>query len=83
MGTPTHDILRICGPVQTCNYCTPQANLEKEVQREKALAEAEGRIKENRENEDVNRRALITRLEEERKKAIEAIETTFRQVALL
>jgi len=54
-----------------------QANLEKEVEREKALAEAEGRIKENRENEDVNRRAMQLRLEEERKKLVEAINTTF------
>lgn len=48
------------------------------MQREKALAEAEGRIKENRENEDVNRRQMLARLEEERKKAIESIEATFR-----
>lgn len=54
-----------------------QANLEKEVEREKALAEAEGRIKENRQNEDVNRRAMQLRLEEERKKLVEAINTTF------
>ncbi|KAA6424075.1 MAG: ATPase family AAA domain-containing 3-B-like [Trebouxia sp. A1-2] len=54
-----------------------KANLEKEVEREKALAEAEGRIKENRENEDVNRRAMQLRLEEERKKLVEAINTTF------
>ena len=57
--------------------CALQANLEKEVEREKALAEAEGRIKENRENEDVNRRAMQLRLEEERKKLVEAINTTF------
>ena len=55
-----------------------QADLEKSVQREKALAEAEGRIKENRENEDINRRQMLARLEEERKKAIESIEATFR-----
>lgn len=54
-----------------------QANLEKEVEREKALAEAEGRIKENRQNEDVNRRAMQLRLEEERKKLVAAINTTF------
>ena len=54
-----------------------QANLEKEVEREKALAEAEGRIRENRQNEDVNRRAMQLRLEEERKKLVEAINTTF------
>jgi len=54
-----------------------QAELEKKVQREKALSEAEGRAKEARENEDINRRALTLRLEEERKKVIEAINTTF------
>ncbi len=54
-----------------------QAELEKKVQREKALAEAEGRAREARENEDVNRRALTLRLEEERKKLVEAINTTF------
>lgn len=47
------------------------------MQREKALSEAEGRAKEARENEDINRRALTLRLEEERKKVIEAINTTF------
>jgi ATPase family AAA domain-containing protein 3A/B len=36
-----------------------QSDLQKQVEREKALAEAEGRIKENRENEDVNRRAAL------------------------
>lgn len=41
------------------------------------MAEAEGRIKENRQNEDVNRRAMQLRLEEERKKLVEAINTTF------
>ena len=55
-----------------------QAELDKGVQRERALAEAEGRARENRENEDVNRRALAQRLEEERKKVVEAIDTTFR-----
>ena len=52
------------------------------MQRERALAEAEGRALENRENEDVNRRALAQRLEEERKKVVEAIDTTFRRVPL-
>ena len=33
-----------------------KANLDKEVQAARALAEAEGRIKENRENQDINRR---------------------------
>ena len=64
----------------TQGFCAAilQAELEKSVQRDKALAEAEGRIKENRENEDINRRAMLVRLEEERKKAIESIEATFR-----
>ena len=55
-----------------------QADLEKEVQREKALAEAEGRIREGRENEDVNRRTLQLRLQEEGKVWMQGIETTFR-----
>jgi ATPase family AAA domain-containing protein 3A/B len=53
------------------------AELKKQVEREKALAEAEGRIKENRENEDVNRRAAILRYQEETKKAIESINAIF------
>lgn len=57
-----------------------QAKLEMDVEREKALAEAEGRTRENRENEDVNRRAMQLRLEEERKKLVEAINTTFSNV---
>ena len=57
-----------------------QAKLEMEVEREKALAEAEGRTRENRANEDVNRRAMQLRLEEERKKLVEAINTTFTNV---
>ena len=36
-----------------------KAGLQKDVEKARALAEAEGRIKENRENEDVNRRAAI------------------------
>ena len=59
-----------------------QAQLEKEVQREKALAEAEGRTKERRANEDVNRRELQLRLEEERKKLVEAINTFFGWVTM-
>lgn len=54
-----------------------KADLEGKVQRERALAEAEGRIRENRENEDVNRRTLLLQLEEERKKLVEAINVTF------
>ena len=33
-----------------------KASLDKEVQAARALAEAEGRIREGRENEDINRR---------------------------
>eukprot|EP00201_Polytomella_parva_P015887 CAMPEP_0175066940 /NCGR_PEP_ID=MMETSP0052_2-20121109/16801_1 /TAXON_ID=51329 ORGANISM="Polytomella parva, Strain SAG 63-3" /NCGR_SAMPLE_ID=MMETSP0052_2 /ASSEMBLY_ACC=CAM_ASM_000194 /LENGTH=600 /DNA_ID=CAMNT_0016333725 /DNA_START=31 /DNA_END=1833 /DNA_ORIENTATION=+ len=49
------------------------ADLQKQVQREKALAEAEGRIKEARDNEDVNRRAAILKYQEEAKQALESI----------
>uniref|UniRef100_A0A383WCV6 AAA+ ATPase domain-containing protein n=1 Tax=Tetradesmus obliquus TaxID=3088 RepID=A0A383WCV6_TETOB len=49
------------------------ADLQKEVERSKSLAEAEGRIKENRENEDVNRRAALLKYQEETRKAIESI----------
>eukprot|EP00877_Chromochloris_zofingiensis_P015243 jgi/Chrzof1/9973/Cz04g22140.t1 len=49
------------------------ADLQKQVERNRALAEAEGRIKENRENEDVNRRAALLKYQEETKKAIESI----------
>lgn len=54
-----------------------KSDLEGKVQRERALAEAEGRIRENRENEDVNRRTMLLQLEEERKKLLEAINATF------
>ncbi|GFR42049.1 hypothetical protein Agub_g2865 [Astrephomene gubernaculifera] len=49
------------------------ADLQKQIQRERALAEAEGRIKEARENEDVNRRAALLKYQEETRKAIESI----------
>ena len=62
---------------QDCGGAWSQADLEQKVQREKALAEAEGRAREARANEDVNRRTLTLRLEEERKKLVEAINTTF------
>ena len=55
-----------------------QAELQKQVEQSKALAEAEGRIKENRANEDINRRQLAQRLEAERQKLMEAIDSTFR-----
>ncbi|KAK9789371.1 hypothetical protein WJX73_007444 [Symbiochloris irregularis] len=54
-----------------------RAELQKQVEAHKAIAEAEGRIKEGRDNEDINRRALLMRLDEERKKLLEAINATF------
>eukprot|EP00983_Pelagomonas_calceolata_P080952 1155359-Pelagomonas_calceolata.AAC.5 len=42
-----------------------QANLRGQIEREKALGEAEGRAKEARENEDINRRAALLRYQEE------------------
>lgn len=54
-----------------------KAELEKQVQRERAIAEAEGRTIERRKNEDIYRRELITKLEEDRKKLIEGINATF------
>lgn len=54
--------------------------MEKQVQREKALAEAEGRIKEQRENEDVNRRAMMLQYQEQTKLVLQAIGSTFSQL---
>lgn len=54
-----------------------KAELEKAVQRERALAEAEGRTAERRANEDIYRRELALKLEEDRKRVVEAINTTF------
>lgn len=54
-----------------------RADMEKTVQREKALAEAEGRAKERRANEDIYRRELSLKLEEDRKRAIETINAIF------
>lgn len=54
-----------------------KADLEKTVQRERALAEAEGRTAERRANEDIYRRELSLKLEEDRKRVVEAINTTF------
>mmetsp|Transcript_36318 Transcript_36318/g.43910 ORF Transcript_36318/g.43910 Transcript_36318/m.43910 type:complete len:582 (-) Transcript_36318:296-2041(-) len=50
-----------------------KADIERETLRQKALAEAEGRIKEGRENEDVNRRQMIQRIEKETEKAVATI----------
>ena len=54
-----------------------RADMEKTVQREKALAEAEGRAKERRANADIYRTELAQRLEEDRKRAIESINAVF------
>ena len=54
-----------------------QAELQKQVEAARALAEAEGRIQENRANEDINRRQLAQKLEAERQKWLEAINATF------
>jgi len=53
------------------------AELQKSVERERAAAEAEGRIREGRENEDVARRAAVLRYQEETKKAVESINAVF------
>ncbi|KAJ9515868.1 hypothetical protein QJQ45_008745 [Haematococcus lacustris] len=47
------------------------ADMQKQIQRERALAEAEGRAKEARENEDINRRAALLKYQEEGRAAIE------------
>lgn len=57
-----------------------KAELDKQVQREKALAEAEGRIKEQRENEDVNRRIMMLQYQEQTKLVLQAIGSTFKQL---
>ena len=54
-----------------------KSDLESRVQQARALAEAEGRIKEGRANEDVNRRAALLALEEGRKKALAEINAVF------
>lgn len=56
------------------------AELEKEKIRSKALAEAEGRILEARQNEDVHRRELLAKGELETKKALQVVEATFSQL---
>lgn len=54
-----------------------KSELEKQVAREKALAEAEGRAQERRVNEDIYRRELAQKLEEHRKAVVEGINATF------
>jgi ATPase family AAA domain-containing protein 3A/B len=57
-----------------------QAGLDKEIARERALAEAEGRAAEARANEDVNRRALLLKLEEDRRRVLDSINAIFSNV---
>jgi len=59
-----------------------KADMEKTVQREKALAEAEGRAAERRANEDIYRRELSLKLEEDRKRAVETINAAFSNLGL-
>lgn len=54
-----------------------RAELEGKVARERALAEADGRIKEGRANEDVATRALRLRLGQERDRALASIAAVF------
>ena len=54
-----------------------KSELEKGVQRERALAEAEGRAAERRANADLYRSELAQKLEEDRKRLIEGINATF------
>ena len=62
------------------SFLDAQAELEKQIQRERALAEAEGRIRQQRENEDVNRREMILQYQERTKLVIQAIGETFAHV---
>ena len=57
-----------------------KSELEKEVQRERALAEAEGRTLERRKNEDIYRRELQMELQERRKRWLAAIDAVFTNV---
>ncbi|KAL3651215.1 hypothetical protein CASFOL_004217 [Castilleja foliolosa] len=56
------------------------AEQQRETIRQKALAEAEGRAREAKLSEDVNRRLLIERANAEREKWVAAINTTFNQI---
>eukprot|EP01024_Parvocaulis_polyphysoides_P015473 TRINITY_DN1675_c0_g2_i3.p1 TRINITY_DN1675_c0_g2~~TRINITY_DN1675_c0_g2_i3.p1 ORF type:complete len:620 (-),score=84.10 TRINITY_DN1675_c0_g2_i3:213-1799(-) len=74
--------LRIEQQIQAERRATEQyrADREKEVQRAKQLAKAEGRTKERRENEDVNRRELVLQYEEWTKASTQLINTTFSNI---
>ncbi|CDY38078.1 BnaC02g06950D [Brassica napus] len=54
-----------------------KAEIERETMRVKAMAEAEGRARESKLSEDVNRRMLVDRANAEREKWVSAINTTF------
>ncbi|KAJ0232644.1 AAA domain-containing protein [Hirschfeldia incana] len=54
-----------------------KAEIERETIRVKAMAEAEGRARESKLSEDVNRRMLVDRANAEREKWVSAINTTF------
>ena len=53
-----------------------RAELERENLRAKAIAEAEGRIAENRKNEDVIRRQMIAKVSAETEKAVKLVQET-------
>lgn len=53
-----------------------RAELERENLRAKAIAEAEGRIAENRKNEDVIRRQMIAKVTAETEKAVKVVQET-------
>lgn len=57
-----------------------RARLERENMKARAIAEAEGRIREQRENEDVFKRQAITRGEQDRLRVKEAIDSTFSNI---
>jgi ATPase family AAA domain-containing protein 3A/B len=57
-----------------------RAKLERENMRARAVAEAEGRIKEQRENEEIHQRQLRLRLLEERQTKIDSINAYFRHL---
>lgn len=76
------DILLITPGVHVLLDGPLQADLQKQVQRERALAEAEGRIKEGRENEDIARRAQLLKYQEAAKKSLESINAVMSQVGV-
>ncbi|XP_068634958.1 uncharacterized protein [Aristolochia californica] len=57
-----------------------KAEIERETIRDRIIAEAEGRAREAKLAEDVNKRMLTERLKGEKEKLIEAINTTFEHI---